>query len=411
MNVYDGNRVHLQHFRDHSPEGAFRTRLGNPNLNALWDGPPQNIDRRIHIAIEHAPALAFMNANRQRLPNDLPAARTFLAGVLCVYQMNQTASTFSLACQDLDELAPASIRDTPRHPVVLEHPHDVQAFRSDDAVSVDQRTRNFVVHVAPRLTHLPMQRSDSLLDLLPAIAAAVAAIQSALAAPQFWQGPLQGSAVAKFFSVTGCDKRLQPDVDANATGMRHRLHVRCFNKEKGKPLSAIADNVESLDFCRRGDFAMQSHADSPNVLETKLVATYREPIAAPVDSRVSELIKPVRRLKSRMPRRLSLLNAAEESRMSFVELAECLPCRTGVNRGKEWVAAADSSEPSRLFVARPSNSFRFPAEHRSIERAVVKTAMRLQRPLQFTALAGVGKQTVFERPVHMSILTKTTAER
>ena len=77
------------------------------------------------------PALGEVLAN-------LLAADAFLTCSARIDSHEPHASFLGFALQHVQEAAPGDIADCPRQPAVPEHPLDVQAFDSDQAIGRDQ---------------------------------------------------------------------------------------------------------------------------------------------------------------------------------------------------------------------------------------------------------------------------------
>lgn len=387
---------------DHFPEGTFRNTPSNPSVTFLWDGPPQDIPSSIFIPVQDKPALASMNANRQRLPNYLAALAALLAGVLWVDEYHLAAGAFSLAQQDLREGIPTRISDTASQPAILEHVRHAQAFRSDDAVSVDQRTSDLVMKIAANISDLIVERCYSPLNLLPSSASRLAPGNCPLASAQFRKRTLKDFAVTKAFSIGCCDERFQPNVDTDLAFLVVNDDARGFNRKTREPLAPLADNAE-LPNRRSRQFAMPSNPHCSNMLESQF-STDNPPSTALSRIRKAERIKLVASLESRIARGTASLASSEERPKRFVQPTERFNCRSSVQLRPVRVQPPLNCQPSRLLAEIPIDASRLPAEHPAIKSSVIDSAVRLQSPLKFTLLIGVGEQAKLERLDHGLII-------
>lgn len=149
-----------------TPFRASSSNRPNGQFNELWQCPCQYVFSCVVIPVQNSSTITAMNPNAQGFLDYLSTTRALLACVLCVDTYHSTASTLSLARQDLDEAIPASVQDTTRQSAVLDHPLNVQALQSNDAVPINQRTTNFVVHVLAGMPHFGVQFGHTLLDFL-----------------------------------------------------------------------------------------------------------------------------------------------------------------------------------------------------------------------------------------------------
>lgn len=371
------------------------TTQSNLHVIAIWDSPPQYVARSVHIPIEHATALALMNTNSQRLTNKFSARATSLRSILCVNQFHSTASAFSLASQDGNELAPASIADTTGQPAVPQQPCDVEAFRSDDAVSVNQRTCDFVVHVLADISHLGVKSRNTLFNELSSIAPLFASAQCALSPAEFGQCSFECSAIAERFAIGCRDERLQANVDANTRAADGRLGIGNLSGKAHEPLVAFAKN------CNRSDVAFRKLAMPSNSHHT-----YPSEPQFPIDNFPSadfaecERIKAIATLESRVSRIAALFAAAEESRVCAIERPKSLCSRVRINSAKVLIQMSLLGEPKVLVWKGPVVASCFPAEHLSVERTVVESAMRFKNSRKLSLLVSVCEQAVFEVSHH-----------
>lgn len=372
---------------------------GNPDISALWGGPPQYVSSRVYITVEDNTTTATMNTHSQRLPNYFSTAGALLACVLWVYLYHLPASTFSLAGQDFDELAPASIRNTTSKPVAPQHPFDVEAFNSDCRVSVNQRTSDLVMQVLSGIANLGVQARNTPFDFSTTGAAASTSRQCPLPPSQFYKSIFQHPATAKLLPVRCHSEGVQPDVDTHRFGSTRRFGRRHFNGKAYEPLIVFTDDRCRFDFCIVRNCPVPSDADCADVLETQFA--FDDFAAATVSGHVvAERVKAVGRLESRVTGVFASLASPVECLECFVERSQGILGRPAIQFGKPLVSFSLTGHPSCLFVVRPVNIRCFPAELFAAQRPIVKPPMRFEGSRQFSCLIGVGEQSEFEGLSH-----------
>lgn len=367
----------------------------NVHITAVWGSPPQDIARRVLIPIKYASTCAPMNASRKRLTNYLAAVAALLAGVLCVDQFHSTAGAFSLARQDADELAPASIGDTASQPAIPQHACHVEAFRSNDRVPIDQRTRDFVVHVPPDITNLRVQSRDTLFNKLSTVAAAFTSTQRTLTSAQLWQRSFERSTVAKLLAIGSGDERFKADVDTDTSRVLGRLGNRHVDQEDDKPLASVAKYGGLFNPAVLRQASMPTDADGANVLEAKF--SVNNGAASSVMRHIKgKRLESIQTFKTRTAE-----PKTEKSSIGFVDCPKRLLRGVTVELSKMTVGAALSREPSTLFVVRPVDPCRIPTKHFAVERLIVESAVSFECYSQFATLACIGEQSVLVSANHL----------
>lgn len=356
--------------------------------------PSEDVPGSVHVTINHEPTDAPMRPNRQSLFDYLAALAAGLACVLCVNQCHLNAGAFSLANQDLDEAVPACIRDTPAQPAVPQHPLNVEAFRNDEPVSVNQRTSDLMVEVTSTVRNFLMQRHHPILDGASPIASALASIQCPLALPKFWQCPLQGSTIAQAFAARRCDKCLQANVDTNASRMLTWLVVRKLDRKADIPLAGTANDCCFPVLGRLGYFSMPAHANGSNELQPQL-AIDNSASATVWRGIERKRVESVGRFEPWKSRFAAHFNATEKRAVCSVELPKRPSCRSGVDCGNVWIGFAMNSKPSALLDVAPFFSGCFPAENFPFESPVIETPVCLKCAIEFALLGRISEQSKF----------------
>lgn len=342
-----------------------------------------------------------MNTNRQRLPNHLPAATALLGCILCVNQYHLTAGTCSLAYQDLREGIPSCIADTASQPVVLQHPFDVQALRSDDAVSVDQRTRNLVVEVATSVADLRVKGHHSRLNLLPPIAAVLAAGQRTLPAAKFWQDIFQRPTISQLVAVRRGDERFQANVDSNQASIGVRRWQWKFDRKNGKPLISNTTDDTLFQASACWQWPVPSHSNGANSFNTQLSVNNPPSIPGTPTGTQREGVESVWATKSRPSCPSARLHSAEEGAIRAVKASKRLLARTGDEKRPKWMASTNPCYPSALLRKGPVVACRLPTEQLSIKSRVVKSTVRFKGGGQQPLLISVHKQPVSVASKHL----------
>jgi hypothetical protein len=368
----------------------------NLHIAFLWPSPGQYVSSGVYVPVENAPTRTAMNTNSQRLPHYLPALAALLAGVLWVNQYHLGAGAFSLAYQDAQETGPAGICDTARQPAVLHHPLDVEAFRSDGAVSVNQRTSGLVVHVPADFSHLCMESSDPTLNTLAAIAAAFAPSQCPLMTAKLWQGTFKRTAITERFTVGCGNETIKANVDANSIGLGSGCGARYFYGEHCIPLSGIPQYGQGLNLSIFRQLPVPLDADGADVLEAQFVSDQLEAIVDAVGKRIESVCT----FESRVSGFRSDTASAEEGRESLIQLAERLFGRLRVDAGKIRAESPLNCKPAGLLEIAPILSSRFPTQELAVKRTVVEMAMRFERGCQLSFLVGVCPQAKLVHSQH-----------
>src|SRR5262245_46630262 len=103
-----------------------------------------------------------MNTYRQWFRDKLTAVRTGFRGVAWINQDNTAASFFRFAHSELYKLTPGNVPDVFVYPtgVVSLQVDDVQGFKGDQLVGVDQFSRLFVRKVTAAIGDAPVYMVD-----------------------------------------------------------------------------------------------------------------------------------------------------------------------------------------------------------------------------------------------------------
>lgn len=248
-----------------------------------------------------------MNTNIQRFTNNVSAVATSLRSIPWIDQYHPTAGALGLANKDLREGIPSCIADTSRQPAVLEHPLNVQAFRSDDAVSVNQGTGDLMMEVAASIAHLRVKVRHSRFHLLSTIAAASTSSQSPLLPSQLRERSLKALRVAKRFTIRRCDERPQANVDAHRAGSGWSCNVGGLNTKNDEPLAIVAKDADVLRRSSR-QCAVPSHANSADIAQPQLAIDNLPALAIAARCPQAERVEAIFCSKSRIARITTLFN-------------------------------------------------------------------------------------------------------
>jgi len=336
-----------------------------------------------------------MNTYRQRFTNYLATAGAFLACVLWVNQCHSAASFFRFAAQDSDKATPACITDTACQPAVLDHPFDVQVFRSDVAVPIDQITSDLVVHVPAGVSHLGVQGRHTLLCFLPSGTTSLCPRELAAPSSQFLQVRFERSATSKMLAVTGRDKLFKANVNSYAFRAGSCLGFLNLNCKADVPLSVFPNDLALLELSF-GYLSVPSNSDSSDVLKAKLSVDDFAPTTV-ARHRIIERVESVRAFESRATILSASLQVGEESLASLLKLPKRLLGRSKIEFCIPRIVFSLNLEPSRLLAIRPGRSGSFPTQITAVESSVIEPAVRLKARRKLTPLAGVGEESELER--------------
>lgn len=333
-----------------------------------------------------------MHTNLQRLLNLFAALATFLGCIAWINEFHSRPGAFCLEREDAEEAGPASVSDATGQSAVLEHPLDVQVFRSNESVAGNELIRSLVVHVASRVGNMFMQSSYLEFDLLSSVTSFLATGQCPLFDAKFGLVASHYLGVAERFSVASSHERLQTNVDSDFSVGYRDLVFGCFDGEADVPLSGLAFDDRLLDVCVRRKFTMPADSDGSNVLKPQLAIDDLATTAIPSHAE-EEGVELVGGLESRIAWISALRAASKERSERLIESLECFLRRTEIQIGEESVVSSLMLEPSGLIEVVPVGSSRFPARLLSRQAFIVEPAMRFKCLCKFFFLRGVREQS------------------
>lgn len=365
-------------------------------VKSVWLSPNQSsredILRSVDIPIQNTATVTAMHTNRQRLLNLFTALAAFLGCIAWINEFHSRPGAFCLEREDAEKAGPASVSDTTGQSAVLEHPVDVQVFRSNESVAGNELMRGLVVHVASRICDVFMQPSHFESNLLSSVASSFASGECSLFNAKFCMVTSHDLGVAERLSVAGGHERVQSNVDADfGVGCRD-LVFGCFEDEADVPLSDFALDRCLFDLCVGGKLAVPANADCPNVLESQFAI---HDLAAITISghRENKRIKPICGLRSRVSWRRSCFASLKERLKVIFEFPQRLLRRPKVEISVEFVLFSLKFEPPRLIVIIPVDSGCLLAHLSSRQTFVVEPTMRFESLCQLFLLRSIRQQS------------------
>ena len=338
-----------------------------------------------------------MPALGQFLAN-LLAADAFLTRSARIDSHEPHASFLGFALQHVQEAAPGDIADCPRQPAVPDHPLDVQAFDSDQAIGQDQLQGDLVVMLAAKVADASVNFLETT-DSLPAIASALLLTADGPADPaQVGQRVLEIPRVRDVFAVASGKEGFQPDVDADGwLALVRDRRVRQFAGEYSVPLAGFTLERHRLNLAL--DRTVQFHADQSDMLHAKTVAV--EESDAVAVSREGETVEPVAPLESRIAGLLAVVDAAEEVFKRPLQAPHRGLCGGEVEASEEGAGEPLRLEPRGLFGVLHRPLFRLISRLPLFKALVVQASVRFEHDAQFAFLVGVRPKPVLECAPHL----------
>ena len=348
--------------------------------------------------LRQATLWAIVPAVTQGLP-DLCPAHTRLACPPRINHQHLAPGAFSLGAKYLLEARPSGISNRSGQPAVLEHPLDVQAFRSDQAKSTNQTNSHLVVVFLAKVGHTGVQLGN-LLASLPAVAPAFLLPAETSAQPsQLREFGLEVLGIGSRLAVASGQEVRESDINAN---LRVRLlNDIQFTKVAGKdhePLVTFTLGGDRFDFALPRAVKLDSH--HANMLDAQAVA--RDPAAVAVRGEL-KAVKVVSTLESREPGFGSLcLHSAKEVGVSLLQPSHCCLRRTEVDAPVILIRLTGQLEPCGLFGVLDRLAGELVSLDALRQAFVVQAAVSLQGNRELALLIGVGEQAIFECLAHES---------
>lgn len=332
---------------------------------------------------------------RKRFGYFLPAY-TLLACALGINCHELHASFLGFALQHAQEAAPGDIADCPSQSAVPEHPTDIQAFDSNQAISKDQFQSYLVMMLAPKVADASVDFLDTTNSLPPVASTLFLSTDSTTRAAQSGQSILEITRIWFLLALTRSEKRFQPHVDTNGgLAVVHDWHVWQFAGEDGVPLARFALNRHGFDFSLNGP--MQLDASHANVLNAETFADKPNAVAVSGESEAIESVPP---LKARITQLLAVLDPAKEVFKRPLQPTHCRLRGREVESSEERIREPFVLEPCRLFCVLNRSFFGFIGVIPLFQASVVETPMRFEHDAQFAFLISVCPQAIAESASH-----------
>lgn len=329
--------------------------------------------------------------------SDLCAADAQLACPSWIDHQHLAPGAFSLGAKYLLKPGPSGISNRPGQPSVPEHPLDVQAFRSDQAVATNQTNSHLVVVFLAKVGHTGVQLGHLLAGLAPIAPTLLLAGKTPAQPAQFRQFLLEEPGIGDRLALTGGEEVRQADINSNL-GMHPLRDVQFaqITGQNNKPLAALPLDAQGLNVTLPR--TVELYTDCADVLKAQTIAGDSATITVRGEF---EAVKEIPALESGKPCLGSLrLHPAEEIGVRLFEAAHGgLRCAE-VDAGVKGVCELRSLEPARLLGVLDRLARQLERLDALGKAFVVQPAVRLQRNRQFTLLVGVGEEAVFECLAH-----------
>ena len=315
----------------------------------------------------------------------------------CVTRVNAyylTTSILSFVGQDTNELRPSSVGDVASQSIVPEHPLDIQALNSNDAISINQVTSDLVLHILSGVCGFSVQGRDTLFHFGSSIRTFAASGQRTLPSAKFTQVSSKGLRIAEKLAVACGGEASDSDINANLPGFGGWREIWKFDTEANEPLPVLSNNPCLLEFCIGRYLAMPPNANRSNVLKSKFPINNLD--SSTVASHgVGEGIELIGRFESRVTGSFSVLCSIEESVERPLESFQCLLGRPVVQIRVEPVSISFMLQPSTLFKIAEIDLILLPDELLCFKHLVVQPAVSFKTNRQFTLLIGVREKSKF----------------
>lgn len=328
-----------------------------------------------------------MNPNSQRLPNYVAAAGALLTCVLCVDFNHLSAGTFSLTAQDFDKLAPASINNASRQPVIPNHPADVQAFHSDERASINQSFRHLLVHILPLVADFSVKGCYPPLNLRSSSAAFPAPGEGTLLTPKLLLLFGKQFTITEGIAVTSHDEGVESYVDADSGGSVRCFRFRHLKTEDYEPLTVFAENPSLLKFTAFRQVSVPPDSNFADILNTQL-SVYNFASATVSGKCKRKAVKAVPAFESRKTTSL------KKRLISTIKCPERVLTRPGIKPREVRVGFSEYCKPPGLVVVVKTNPGCVVAELPCIEGCVIQSPVSLKHNTELTLLVRVCEQSV-----------------
>jgi hypothetical protein len=240
-------------------------------------GTLKGIQRRVLIPIHHQAAFAFVNTNLQALRHKCATSRALLAGAVREHFNYLPTGSLGLVRKYFDEARPCDVGNRSSHPVVLEHPADVQALDSEFAVALNQLVGNFVPVFVAQVSNPCVQSSNFLALLGPVVTAKLFAAKRSLRPSQFREFGFKKPGVLNFEAIGRSQEMRQSNIKSGCgKNVADFGRLGQFTSYDHEPFIGFTLQTEGLDFTV--NFTVQTDSEVADMLDTKPVAFQADPV-------------------------------------------------------------------------------------------------------------------------------------
>jgi hypothetical protein len=247
-----------------------------------------------------------MPANTERLAN-LCATDACLARTRWIYLYEITPGAFSLVRNLIHKLRPSGITNTFSKVVISDHSLDVQIFNGDQAILINQPSRNPVVEVRALLLDVSMCALQKLDGFTSAMRTHPAPGNLALCASQLRLRFSIPARVINLRSIRECGKRCQADIYPDLFRASRQWLRFALTDKQGEPSASITLDGQGLNLSRQWPVQPDANIADLGKFERVSIKNSFESLA-----KGNAVISPVR-LKSRIACLLAPAQPTKES--------------------------------------------------------------------------------------------------
>ena len=297
--------------------------------------------------------------------------------------------TLSLGLEDSHEAVPSSVGDMTGQPAAPQHATHVEAFHSDEPVTVNEVSRGLVMEVLTAVSHLLVNPLDAHNRLLATVGPPLLPGQRPLGSAKGLERAVQKAGVVHSLTIRRGEETLEPDIQADRwiTTTRNP-YVPKVARQDGIPLAGLALDGDGLYLTR--PFAVKPHLHFTDSEQVKHAAHYSTPLIQSERERVEVVAAPEPRESS----------TAEEVAIGLVESSEGEHSAIGPDALIPGVDSPGPGKPSGLVEMPDTHPPILPRLNADLKRVVVEPSVRLKRRLQLAALIGIGIEAVLIGPSH-----------
>ncbi len=354
------------------------------------------------IPIQRQTAMrAIMPTNREGFLYLLAALAALLTCSTGINLHELRTSLFCFVSQHVQKAGPAGVADCPSQPAVPQHVSHVKAFHSEQTICKDQTIGYLIVVFASAIANPSMNDLETASSLAAVYSSPLFAGYRTTGNPQLWESGFEVSRIRLVPAVACCQKRFQPNVDANGGQCgRFNRNVRQLTRRNDVPLAGLPLDCDRLD-CAFGG-TVQLDTNHANVLHSQPVALQANAVTVGGELDAIEIITAAKPGITGLG--VAFLDPPKEVGKRLVE-----PTHRGLGAGevqasKIRVAAPLVLEPSRAIAVGDSGTVLSISQLPIVQAGVVEPSMRFQHDGKLPLLIGVGEQPVLKRPKHLFAL-------